>query len=107
MMGLGVANPHHRRNGFFMHDQNTTVFPRQVVATTLAPARGYDQERVSIRRTRFARFVKRFSFALPAHIGDAASATASIFMPLSGRIGSQTLVLTGSANTYGSTNVIP
>jgi hypothetical protein len=31
MMGLGVANPHHCRNGFFLHDQPNATFPRQSV----------------------------------------------------------------------------
>jgi hypothetical protein len=38
MTGLGVT-PHHRRNGFFMHDQKTTVFPKHIATPTSAMAR--------------------------------------------------------------------
>ncbi len=55
---------------------------------------------VSIRRTRLARFAKGFVFTMLAQFVDAVCVIASNFMPLSGGTGSQTLVLTGLANTY-------
>ena len=55
---------------------------------------------VSIRPTRLARLAKAISLAALAQTVAAVSAIASIFMPLAGGIGSQTLVLTGWANTY-------
>jgi len=29
MMGFGVINPHHRRNGFFIHEQFAGMFPEE------------------------------------------------------------------------------
>ena len=60
----------------------------------------YDSKRVSIRRTRLARLVKGIALAILSQTVAAVSAIASIFMPLAGGIGSQTLVLTGWTNTY-------
>ena len=56
--------------------------------------------RVNIRRTRLARLVKGFLFATLAQLVDAVCVIASIFMPLPGGIGSQTLVQTGWVNVY-------
>ena len=55
---------------------------------------------VNIRRTRLARLVKGFLLATLTQLVDAVCVIASIFMPLPGGIGSQTLVQTGSANVY-------
>ena len=57
---------------------------------------------VNIRRTRLARLVKGFLLATLTQLVDAVCVIASIFMPLPGGIGSQTLVQTGSANVYKS-----
>jgi hypothetical protein len=41
MIRFGVATPYHCRNGFFMHDQFMTVFPKQIINVTLTTTRDY------------------------------------------------------------------
>jgi len=43
MMGLGDANPHHGRNGFFMHDQFAPACPRQSINIRLDAETAYSE----------------------------------------------------------------
>jgi hypothetical protein len=38
MMGFGVVTPYHCWNGFFMHDQFTATFPKQIHTATINTA---------------------------------------------------------------------
>ena len=62
---------------------------------------------VHIRRTRLARFAKGPILAMLSQAVAAVCVIAYIFMPLSGGIGVQTLVLTGSTNIYQRSAVTP
>jgi len=90
------------RSRHVLRTRRRTASPRSRVVSDQErqPLALPDPRRVSIRRTRLARLAKGFVFTMLAQFVDAVCVIVSIFMPLPGGIGSQTLVLTGSANTY-------
>ncbi len=58
------------------------------------------EKAVNIRRTRLARLAEGTALAILSQTVAPVSAITSIFIPLTGGIESQTLVLTGSTNVY-------